>query len=109
MAKRPAALEGLLRTWFYPLDLHALARYQGPVYLGLGTHSHQEFERQSRRLAEIVPDAEVETYEGLHHLNPPISPSPHGWQRPSAGHGRSHRGQRHQLGRSAHHPESEPP
>lgn len=70
MVKRPAAMEHLLRTWFYPLDLHALARYEGAVYLALGTDSHQEFERQGRRLAEIVPQTEIETYDGLHHLKP---------------------------------------
>jgi hypothetical protein len=71
MAKRSAAMEPLLRTWLHPLDLEALARYRGTVYVALGTLSHQEFERQARRLAEILPQTEIETYEGLHHLNPP--------------------------------------
>lgn len=71
MAKRPAAMEAMLRTWFYPLDLETLARYRGAVYVALGTFSHQEFERQAGRLAEILPQTEIEAYQGLHHLNPP--------------------------------------
>jgi len=65
-----AALVALLGTLFCPLDPGALARYAGSVYLGLGPLSHQEFERQTRRLAQVLPQAEIEVYKGLHHLNP---------------------------------------
>lgn len=71
MAKRPAAFEHFMRTWFYPLDLDALARYQGRVYVALGSLSHPAFERETRRLAELCPQTDIEIYEGLHHLNPP--------------------------------------
>lgn len=72
MAKRPAAMEPLMRApWFYPLDPDALPRYDGPVYVALGTLSHPAFERESRRLAELWPQTQIEIYEGLHHMNPP--------------------------------------
>lgn len=72
MASRTAAFERLLGApWFYPLDLEALTRFQGPVYVGLGTLTQPPFERQARRLAELLPQVQIEAYEGLHHLNPP--------------------------------------
>ncbi len=72
MAKRAAAYERLmLAPWFYPLDLETLPRYRGSVYVALGTLSHPAFERESRRLAELWRQTEIEIYEGLHHLNPP--------------------------------------
>lgn len=65
-------MELLLRTpWLYPLDLDALSRYEGAMYIALGTLSHPAFERETRRLAEFSPQTEIEVYEGLHHLNPP--------------------------------------
>lgn len=71
MAKRPAAFPHFMRTWFYPLDLDALSRYRGHVYVALGSLSHPAFEREARRLTELCPQTELESYEGLHHLNPP--------------------------------------
>lgn len=71
MAKRPAAFEHFMRLSFYPLDLDALARYSAPAYFAIGTLSNPTFERQARRVAELWPQATIETYDGLHHLNPP--------------------------------------
>lgn len=91
MAKRPAALEYLMRLSFHRLDLDALARYRGPAYLALGSLSHPSFERQARRLAELWPQMEIDVYEGLHHLKPPHLADPgrlatsllQAWSRPA--------------------------
>lgn len=75
MAKRLVAFP-LLRTWSYPLNLYELARFRGPVYVALGALSQPVFERQARRLAEILPQTQIERYEGLHHMNPPHLANP---------------------------------
>jgi pimeloyl-ACP methyl ester carboxylesterase len=77
MAKRAAAYEPLMRaTWLYPLDLEAVRGYHGPMYVALGSLSHESFERQTCRLAELCPQTEIEVYEGLHHLDPPHRAEP---------------------------------
>lgn len=77
MARRAAAFEPLMRaTSYYPLDLGRLRRFQGPVWLGLGSQSNPIFARQAHRLQAIWPQMRIEEFVGLHHLNPPHLASP---------------------------------
>lgn len=72
MASRMAAFEPMMRaTWFYPLDIDRLRGFAGPVWLAVGSLSHPVFERQARHLGRLWPHMRLQTFEGLHHLNPP--------------------------------------
>jgi pimeloyl-ACP methyl ester carboxylesterase len=79
MAKRPAGLHALLRTFFTSdLDLAALRHFDRPVWFALGGRSHPDYyARMAERLAEVFPDFTVETFPDRHHFDPPhrIEPS----------------------------------
>ena len=73
MAKRPAGLHAMLRTFLgSDLDLGALRRFDRPVWFALGGRSNPDyFARMAARLAEVFPDFTVEVFPERHHFDPP--------------------------------------
>jgi len=73
MAKRPAGLHALLRTFFISdLDLGALRRFDRGVWFALGGRSHpDQYARIAERLAGVFPDFTVELFPDRHHFDPP--------------------------------------
>ena len=73
MAKRPAGLRALIRTFkTYDLDRAALERFTAPVYYALGGLSNPvEYGENAARLQRIFPDFELEVFEERHHFDPP--------------------------------------
>ena len=73
MARRPAALHVILRTFFASdLDLEALRRFDRPVWLALGGRSNPDYyARMAERLAGVFPDFTVEVFPDRHHFDPP--------------------------------------
>ncbi|MDA0799043.1 MAG: hypothetical protein O2826_06295 [Chloroflexi bacterium] len=53
------------------VDWATLQRSPFPIYAVVGSLSNPVFELRSRRLAERLPRATVEVFEGLHHVVPP--------------------------------------
>ena len=50
-----------------------------PIYAAVGSLSNPVFELRSRRLAERVPRATVEVFQGMHHVAPPHRRAPEEW------------------------------
>jgi pimeloyl-ACP methyl ester carboxylesterase len=73
MAKRPAGIHALLRTFFdSDLDLRSLRRFDRPVWFALGGRSHPDYyARMADRLAGVFPDFAVEVFADRHHFDPP--------------------------------------
>jgi pimeloyl-ACP methyl ester carboxylesterase len=73
MAKRPAGLRALIRTFkTYDLDRAALERFTAPVYYALGGLSNPvEYGENAARLERSFPDFELEVFEERHHFDPP--------------------------------------
>jgi hypothetical protein len=73
MAKRPAGLHAMLRTFLYSdLDLTPLRHFDRPVWFALGGRSNPDyFALMAERLAGIFPDFAVEQYPDRHHFDPP--------------------------------------
>lgn len=73
MAKRPAGLHAMLRTFFTSdLDLAALRHFDRPVWFALGGRSHPDYyARMAERLAGVFPDFTVEAFPDRHHFDPP--------------------------------------
>ncbi len=73
MAKRPAALHALLRTFFASdLDLETLRHFDRPVWFSLGGRSNPDyFARMAERLAGVFSDFTVEAFPDRHHFDPP--------------------------------------
>jgi pimeloyl-ACP methyl ester carboxylesterase len=73
MAKRPAGLHALLRTFFSSdLDLETLRRFEPPVWFALGGRSnHDYYARMAERLARVFPDFTIEVFPDRHHFDPP--------------------------------------
>lgn len=73
MSNRPAGLKALDQAFrAYDLDSQSLRGFRKPVYLALGSLSNpMKFEREAERLSGMLPNIEVEVYEGRHHLDPP--------------------------------------
>jgi pimeloyl-ACP methyl ester carboxylesterase len=77
MATRPAGLAAVARAFnTYPLDREKLRGFRQPVYYALGSLSTPFYEREARALAEVLPDLEIETYEGRSPLDPPHRAEP---------------------------------
>lgn len=78
MARVPARLPLLIEAFrSYQLDMTALARLQVPVYYAVGDLSNPDyFARQGHRLRSVFPDFTYETFEGLHHFDPPHRATP---------------------------------
>jgi pimeloyl-ACP methyl ester carboxylesterase len=74
----PARLRLLIDAFGkHRLDLQTLARMQAPVYYAVGGLSNPDyFARQRDRLAAVFPDFTSETFQGLHHFNPPHRAQP---------------------------------
>jgi pimeloyl-ACP methyl ester carboxylesterase len=73
MAKRPAGIRALLRTFKHG-DIHrdALRRFDRPVYFALGALSNpDQFGEIAKRLSGVFPDFELEVFEERHHFDPP--------------------------------------
>jgi pimeloyl-ACP methyl ester carboxylesterase len=72
-AKRPAGIRALLRAFDEAqLDMDALRAFRRPVYFALGGRSNPDyFAQMARRLAEVFPDFDVETFSERHHFDPP--------------------------------------
>jgi pimeloyl-ACP methyl ester carboxylesterase len=64
MAKRPAALRAILRTFFASdLDLDTLRRFDRPVWFALGGRSNPDYyARMAQRLAGVFPDFTLEVF-----------------------------------------------
>src|SRR5438093_10556844 len=73
MAKRPAALHAILRTFYASdLDLATLRRFGRPVLFLLGGRSHPDYyARMAERLAGVFPDFTLEVFPDRHHFDPP--------------------------------------
>jgi pimeloyl-ACP methyl ester carboxylesterase len=72
MAKRPAGLEAWIRALSrYRGELEDLRRFQGPAYLAIGGLSKPVEWRKAERLSAVLPDTEVEVYEGRSHFDAP--------------------------------------
>jgi pimeloyl-ACP methyl ester carboxylesterase len=73
MARRPAGIRALLRTFRdYQLDRAALAAFDAPVYFALGGRSNpDQFAEEADRLAEVFPDFTLEVFQERHHFDPP--------------------------------------
>jgi pimeloyl-ACP methyl ester carboxylesterase len=73
MAKRPAGINALMRTFeTYDLDRAALRRFERPVYFALGGLSNpDQFGEISKRLSEVFPDYTLEVFDERHHFDPP--------------------------------------
>ena len=73
MAKRPAALHAMLRTFLASdLDLESLRRFDRPVWFALGGRSNPDyFARMAERLARVFPDFTVDVFPDRHHFDPP--------------------------------------
>jgi pimeloyl-ACP methyl ester carboxylesterase len=78
MAKRPAGLKTFINAFrTEELDLDALRRFDPPVYFALGGLSNPDYyARMADRLAGILPDLTVDTYEDRHHFDPPHRAEP---------------------------------
>jgi pimeloyl-ACP methyl ester carboxylesterase len=78
MARVPARLPMLIDAFrSYHLDMTALARLQVPVYYAVGDLSNPDyFARQGDRLRSVFTDFTYETFEGLHHFDPPHRAAP---------------------------------
>ena len=53
------------------VDWETLQHTDFPIYLAVGSLSNPVFELRSRRLAQRLPRAKVEIFNGLHHIAPP--------------------------------------
>jgi len=73
MATRPGGIRAFMRTFrTYELDRDALARFDRPVYFGLGGLSNpDQFGEIATRLSEVFPDFHLEVFEQRHHFDPP--------------------------------------
>jgi len=73
MAKRPAALQTILRAFLASdLDLGTLRRFDRPVWFALGGRSHPDYYAlMAQRLATVFPDFRVESFPDRHHFDPP--------------------------------------
>jgi pimeloyl-ACP methyl ester carboxylesterase len=73
MAKRPAALHALLRTFLASdLELDDLRRFDRPVWFALGGRSNPDYyARMAARLARVFPDFALEVFPDRHHFDPP--------------------------------------
>jgi hypothetical protein len=70
MANRPAGLAAFENAITgRQVDEASLAAFHGPVYFSYGSLSNPRWEAMAERTAGRFTDAEVERYEGLHHLN----------------------------------------
>jgi pimeloyl-ACP methyl ester carboxylesterase len=77
MLKQPAALEALHHSFAaHDLDLERLRDFHNPVYLAIGSLSNPVWERIAERLSGTLPNVNVETYEGRHHLDAPHAAEP---------------------------------
>jgi pimeloyl-ACP methyl ester carboxylesterase len=78
MKQRPAGIQALLRTFrTYDLDRDALARFERPVYFGLGGLSNpDQFGEEAERLGKVFPDFTLEVFEERHHFDPPHRTEP---------------------------------
>jgi hypothetical protein len=54
----------------YDLDEAALARYEGPVLVALGSLGHPSLVNLAEKIAAAFPNGRVLTYEGRYHLDP---------------------------------------
>jgi pimeloyl-ACP methyl ester carboxylesterase len=73
MAKRPAGLHAILRTFYASdLDLATLRRFDRPVLFLLGGRSHPDYyARMAERLAGVFSDLTFEVFPDRHHFDPP--------------------------------------
>ena len=80
MAKRPAGIRALMRTFqTYDLDRESLRRFGRPVYYALGGLSNPaQYGEIAERLALVFVDFTLEVFEERHHFDPPhrIEPEP---------------------------------
>lgn len=60
----------------YDLDPASLRDFRNPVYMAIGSLSNVAWERMAERLAGMLPNIEVEVYEGRHHLDAPHMAEP---------------------------------
>jgi pimeloyl-ACP methyl ester carboxylesterase len=63
----PALMTAVIR---YDLDVAALARFQRPVLVAVGSLGHPSLMALGERVAAAFPQGRVKTYEGRHHLDP---------------------------------------
>ena len=73
MARRPAGIRAILDAFLSSdLDLDALRRFDGPVWLAVGGRSHPDyFALMADRLARVFPDFTIERFPDRHHFDPP--------------------------------------
>jgi pimeloyl-ACP methyl ester carboxylesterase len=73
MAKRPAGISALMRTFkTYDLDREALRRFDRPVYFALGGLSNlDQFGEIGQRLGGVFPEFTLEVFDERHHFDPP--------------------------------------
>lgn len=72
LTKRPVGIQMMHRAFkAYHLDKERLRCFLQPVYIAYGSLSNSIEERKADTLSHLLPNACVEVYDGLHHLNPP--------------------------------------
>ena len=73
LARRPGGIRAFMKTFkTYELDHDALARFDQPVYYGLGGLSNpDQFGEIATRLSRVFPNFELEVFEERHHFDPP--------------------------------------
>ena len=73
MARRPAGLHAMLRTFLgSDLDLALLRPFERPVWFALGGRSNPDYyAKMAERLARVFPDFTVEVFPDRHHFDPP--------------------------------------
>jgi pimeloyl-ACP methyl ester carboxylesterase len=77
MAKRPAGMIAMSRAFLNTtVSMDELRRFQGSVYLAIGSLSDTLEERKAEVLAKLFPDFRCEVYEGRHHFDPPQRTEP---------------------------------
>lgn len=77
MMRMPIALSAMDESFkTYDFDPEGLGEYRGPVYFARGALSNPVWERIAERLGGMLPNVEVEVYEGRHHLDAPHAAEP---------------------------------
>jgi pimeloyl-ACP methyl ester carboxylesterase len=78
MAKRPAGIQALVRTFkTSDLDTDKLRAFPRPVLFTLGGKSHPDYyEEIGKRLSGVFPDFDLEVFDERHHFDPPHRAQP---------------------------------
>jgi pimeloyl-ACP methyl ester carboxylesterase len=63
----PALVQALID---HDLDADALRRFQGPVFIAVGSFSHPSLVGLAELIANTFPNGQIAIYERRHHMDP---------------------------------------